>query len=368
MIAAKLAPRTALANGARWARFVGWVLGLLLACALCASVRWHEELRAWILPRQDVGWYVLFALLLAIPARFTALAAAYVLELLFVGWSRSSLRLLRRPDASVKLDILAILVTLLVPSRHLGYLLSLGLLYLVDLYGLRHLNLSLTPLLPLWIFQTLCLLLLQSCVQYWLHRLHHSVPALWALHQFHHSAERMSLLTSARQTELTRGVEAIFFVLPAALLTTPTAAFPTADSPMFLVALVILVYQVFVLINGYLCHSSLTTGYGWLGRWLIVSPRMHRLHHAAAARYHDRNFGFDLVIWDRLFGTYIECEPEVDLNNLALGLETNHFNRRGTLAGILREYFVTTYLLLWNELRDSWRSRHHGAQMPFGEH
>ena len=54
---------------------------------------------------------------------------------------------------------------------------------------------------------------------------------------------------------------------------------------------------------------------------IVVPPRMHRLHHARPASYHDRNFTFDLVIWDRLFGTYAACAPGTDPLTLPLGLE-----------------------------------------------
>ncbi len=37
-----------------------------------------------------------------------------------------------------------------------------------------------------------------DCAKYWMHRISHMVPALWALHSFHHSAERLTLATGGR--------------------------------------------------------------------------------------------------------------------------------------------------------------------------
>lgn len=331
-------------------KFAGWLLGLLLAAGLVVLVRWHSELQQFTSAHRDITFYVVLALLLTIPARFTALAASYLLELLLVGWERSSLKMLCAPRASVKLDILAIAVTLLLPFRHLGYLLSFGLLYGVDVYAQRHLDISLTHLLPVWLLQVACFVLFQSFLQYWMHRLEHTVPALWALHKFHHSADRMSILTSARQTQFTRGVELGLVLLPAGLLTTPTAAIPAVGSPLFALAAIYFAYQTFIVINGYLCHSNLATGYGWIGRWLIISPRMHRLHHATSPAYHNTNFGFDLVIWDRLFGTYSKLDAGIDVRTIPIGLDDNPFNQENTFAGALREYFVTTYVVFWREL------------------
>jgi len=39
------------------------------------------------------------------------------------------------------------------------------------------------------------------------------------------------------------------------------------------------------------------------------TPSIHRVHHARNDRYIDRNYAGVLVIWDRLFGTYVEEDP-----------------------------------------------------------
>ena len=39
-------------------------------------------------------------------------------------------------------------------------------------------------------------------------------------------------------------------------------------------------------------------------RLVLVTPDMHRVHHSALRHEHDANYGFNLSVWDRLFGTY----------------------------------------------------------------
>jgi hypothetical protein len=78
---------------------------------------------------------------------------------------------------------------------------------------------------------------------------------------------------------------------------------------------------------------------------------MHRLHHAKAPQYHNGNFSFDLVFWDRLFGTYAPPDAVFDEAAAPIGLDDNPFNSRGSPIGIVRDYFVTTYVVFWNELR-----------------
>lgn len=327
-----------------------WVLSFAFACGLVILVKWHGEIQEYAAAHRSIAFYFVLGLILTIPARIVGLFAAYLLEFLFVGWDRSCIKLLWQPQASVRLDIISILVTLLLPHRRLGYLLSFGLLYAIDVYAAHHTLPSVTQLLPVWALQASFVLLVSSMVQYWMHRIEHVVPALWALHKFHHSAERMSILTSARQTQFAKGVEGGLVLLPLAFLTDPTAAPPAVGSPFFVILVLWGIYQTFIVINGYLVHSNLTTDYGWIGRWLIVSPRMHRLHHAKSPEYHDKNFSFDLVMWDRLFGTYASCGA-AEVSSIPLGLEDNPFNRQTTVAGTLREYFVNPYWVFWLELK-----------------
>jgi sterol desaturase/sphingolipid hydroxylase (fatty acid hydroxylase superfamily) len=327
-----------------------WFLGLLLAWALIVLAVWHGQLQH-VGAHRVIARYLLLAAVLAIPASFLALVGAYLVELLLVGWRQSSLRMLWKPSASVRMDMVTIVMQLLLPQRYIGYVLSFGLLYVIDL-GTRQLeHFSATRLLPTWGLQIVCVLLFQSFLRYWAHRLEHAVPALWALHKFHHSAESMSLLTSARTTQLAKGIDTGLVFVPAALLTSATAPVPSIDSPAFAIAVVYFVYSTFVGINGYFVHSNLTTDYGWIGRWLLVSPRMHRLHHAKSPSYHDKNFTFDLVLWDRLFGSYATCAPDTDPLTIPLGLEENPFNGHDSVGGALREYFLSTYLVFWQELR-----------------
>ncbi len=331
-------------------RLIGWLLSLLFAGGLVLLVRWHDELRTYALSHRDLTFYVLLALILAIPARIIALIAAYLTELLFVGWARSSLKMLWQARPSVRLDMLSIFLVVLLPHRHVAWLLSFGMLYAADIYA-QDVHLSLMPLFPLWIVQVLSLLLFQSCLHYWLHRLEHTVPALWSLHKFHHSADRMTILTAARETHLARGVEALAVAVPMGFFTAPTVATPSPDNPVFAIVMIYFVYQTFIVMNSYFCHSNLDTGYGWIGRWLIVSPRMHRLHHATLPEYYNKNFSNDLVVWDRLFGTYAAYDPARDASTIPIGLADSEFNQLPKFFGSLREYFVTTYLLFWREIR-----------------
>ena len=330
-------------------KLFAWLLCFIFVCGLIVLPAGRGPLQHFVSAHPGVPIYLLLALLLAIPGNIVTLVTAFLFEWLMVGWSRSSLKTVWEARASVKLDALSIAMSLL-PLGRLGYILSLGLLFAIDTHSVKPQNFSLTHFLPLWGVQVTVIVLFQSFMSYWMHRLEHAIPALWALHKFHHSADRMSIFTSQRRTVLAKGMEEALLFIPALLLTDPTAPKPTLGSLSFAMVAIYAAFRIFIGFNMYLCHSNLTTDYGWVGRWLLVSPRMHRLHHAASRSYHDNNFTFDLVIWDRLFGTYATCDASA-LAEIPLGLDDSPFNDRSTLMGVLRNYFLTPYLVFWSELR-----------------
>ncbi|HEY8329240.1 MAG TPA: sterol desaturase family protein [Rhodanobacter sp.] len=133
-------------------------------------------------------------------------------------------------------------------------------------------------------------LLLYDLCYYWLHRCGHRVNILWAAHVVHHQSERYNLSTALRQT----GSGALLgwlFYLPMALLGVPLKVF-------VIVALIDLLYQFWV-------HTEQIGRLGWFDR-VFCSPSNHRAHHAVNDRYLDRNYGGILIVWDRLFGTFVE--------------------------------------------------------------
>jgi hypothetical protein len=80
------------------------------------------------------------------------------------------------------------------------------------------------------------------------------------------------------------------------------------------------------------------------------SGELRRLAEAHHGEYHDRNFSFDLVIWDRIFGTYAACDAAT-LPAVPLGLDDSPFNSDDTIKGVLRDYFLTTLSVFWRALR-----------------
>lgn len=46
----------------------------------------------------------------------------------------------------------------------------------------------------------------------------------------------------------------------------------------------------------------------WYG-YIFVTPAHHRVHHASNIPYLDKNMGMMFIIWDRMFGTFYDEDP-----------------------------------------------------------
>lgn len=138
-------------------------------------------------------------------------------------------------------------------------------------------------------------LLIYDFCYYWLHRAGHEVNILWAAHVVHHQSEDYNLSTALRQTGSGMLLGWLFY-LPMAIIGYPLEVF-------VVVALIDLLYQFWV-------HTELVGRLGWFDR-VFCSPSNHRAHHAVNDKYLDKNYGGILILWDRLFGTFIE-EDDTD--------------------------------------------------------
>lgn len=136
-------------------------------------------------------------------------------------------------------------------------------------------------------------------VFYWYHRGSHRVRWLWCAHIVHHSSQRMNFSTAMRQnaTNIFNGGWLLY--VPLALI---------GFHPVWLgVAFALsLVYQFFI-------HTTLVRKLPAVIEFIFNTPSHHRVHHGRNPGYIDRNYGGVLIIWDRLFGTFVDENLEEDI-------------------------------------------------------
>ena len=130
-------------------------------------------------------------------------------------------------------------------------------------------------------------LLLFELGGYAYHRLAHAIPALWRLHEIHHSSETMDWLASFRQHPLEIVLITLAQNAPLVLLGVPLGAHAA-------VLLALKLATVFV-------HANVRIPIGPL-RFVLATPRFHHRHHQRDGVV--ANFSSFLPVLDLMFGSY----------------------------------------------------------------
>ncbi len=159
---------------------------------------------------------------------------------------------------------------------------------------------------PFWLALIITLFVLDFAI-WFQHYASHKVPVLWRLHQVHHADVDIDVSTAIRFHPVEIMLSMLYKIVWVVALGAPAAA--------------VVLFE--VILNGCAMFNHANIN---LPKWLdgtlrlaIVTPDMHRVHHSIQRREHDSNYGFNLSIWDRLFGTYTD-QPEGGHLGMKIGL------------------------------------------------
>ena len=167
----------------------------------------------------------------------------------------------------------------------------LGVVATAEAAGSRGWGLAGTPWLPAWASFVLWMLA-ADLLSFFVHRLLHRVPLLWRLHRVHHSDAGFDLTTQLR-----------FHPFEAVVTIGSQAGLAWVLAPP---AVAVLLFEALRSASGFLTHANASFPPRW-ERWIaqfLITPDLHRVHHAADAADHDTNFGVFFSFWDRLAGTF----------------------------------------------------------------
>ncbi len=156
---------------------------------------------------------------------------------------------------------------------------------------------SLDSLLP-WLgshalLQFVLYLIILDFADYWIHRGQHRIGKWWALHSLHHAQTHMTLWSDNRNHLLDDLIRDALLVALALLIGVEPGQF------------------VWLLIASRaiqsLSHANVKMDFGGVGKYFIVSPQFHRVHHGIDTGHEGSargvNFGVLFAWWDVLFGT-----------------------------------------------------------------
>ncbi|MEA2091593.1 MAG: sterol desaturase family protein [Campylobacterota bacterium] len=172
-------------------------------------------------------------------------------------------------------------------------------LFLQDSLGyIQAINISKEIVVVLY---TLSIFVVGDFSRYWLHRLLHTVPFLWRIHQVHHSAEVLNPLTFYRVHPVENILFGIRYALSVGLITGVFIYFFGAGIGFIQIIGANLFVFVFGMFGANLRHSHIPLRYGNLLEKIFISPYQHQLHHSK--EFIHKNFGGALALWDWMFKT-----------------------------------------------------------------
>lgn len=146
-----------------------------------------------------------------------------------------------------------------------------------------------------WTGWAACFLGQEFCY-YWYHRAAHRVRWFWCTHAIHHSPNDLNLSAAYRFGWTGRLTGTLAFFALAPLLGMPPRI-------VLMLLSLNLLYQFWI-------HATWIPRLGPL-EWVLNTPSAHRVHHASNLEYLDGNYGGVLIVFDRLFGTYIPERKDV---------------------------------------------------------
>ena len=177
----------------------------------------------------------------------------------------------------------------------------------------------------------ICAILVSDLTQYISHRLAHTIPAIWDLHELHHSPTEMTILSGGRQTPLEK-LFTVPLVIPISALSGLLINQYLSQgliAPLFIYIAYISLDVLFTTVG----HSSFKLIYPKPFSYVFMSPALHWLHHSDNPKHYNCNLSNTLCIWDRLFGTYRGEEHLKDI--VSFGVKNTEYNKFHPLYSML---------------------------------
>ena len=159
---------------------------------------------------------------------------------------------------------------------------------------------------PGWLEVLLAVILLDVLV-YGQHVAFHHIPIFWRIHRVHHVDRDIDVTTALRFHPIEIVLSMLLKIAFVLILGAPVVA--------------VICFEILLNAMAMFNHSNLRLPMG-IDRWLrlfVVTPDMHRVHHSIDMIESNRNFGFSLSIWDRIFSTY-KAQPDLGHGKMLLGL------------------------------------------------
>lgn len=166
-------------------------------------------------------------------------------------------------------------------------------------------------------------LLLLDIIIYWQHRLFHNVPMLWRLHRVHHADAHVDASTGLRFHPIEIVISILIKLIVVSALGVP--------------AIAVLIFE--ITLNGLALfnHANIRLPQAIEKplRLILMTQILHRIHHSQKGTETNSNYGFSVIWWDKLFGSYKSEASKTD-EDLDVGLiEYPKAKQNASLWGVL---------------------------------
>ena len=200
--------------------------------------------------------------------------------------------------------------------------------------------------------------------RFFVHRLMHRVPFLWAFHQVHHSAETMTPFTIFR----THPIEGVIFILRTSIVQGVVISVfiflfgSKVDLVTVFGASVGVV--IFHSLGSNLRHSHIKIRYPKIIERIFISPGQHQIHHSTEKKHFDKNFGVAFAIWDLMFGSLAFSENA----SHKFGLRTKFGSKQGVTHLYIEPFKEALSSLQWSKKLKCRQARQPNYERKVNEH
>jgi len=180
--------------------------------------------------------------------------------------------------------------------------------------------------LPGWIAIAVSVVVLDLAI-YTQHVAFHKVPILWRLHRMHHTDVDIDTTTGIRFHPVEIALSMAIKMMVIVVLGAPPVA--------------VIIFEVLLNATSLFNHGNvhLAERIDRVLRRVVVTPDFHRVHHSVHRDETDSNYGFNLPVWDYLFGTY-RPQPRDGHTEMKIGLEIFRKPMQGRLDQLLIQPFL----------------------------
>ena len=197
-------------------------------------------------------------------------------------------------------------------------------------FGLNYLYVA-----PAWLEASIAFMLLDYSNYLW-HIILHKIPLLWRFHLVHHTDLDLDITTAFRFH---------FGELIGSVLFRGAAVLLIGVSP-----LMVLIYEIAFDASNQFQHSNIKIPFRLekIFNKILVTPRMHGIHHSIKKRETDSNFSIIFSFWDRLHHT---IRLNVRQDEIITGVPAYQDEKELTTGNLLKLPF--TKIKEWNEFNEN---------------